>query len=179
MAEPVYEWFQQGMSLLRSGDAHAAATVLERALAAEPDKASVREALARAYYASDRFDDALEQFRVVLEMSPVNDYAIFGAGLCLGRLGRLDEAVGHLKMAAVMRPDNDDYSAAVRRWEIRRSYRADVRQRMDAARQRREELRSAPEASEASAAEAGDPVRDEPDELGERPSGLEAGGDTA
>ncbi|HVE90946.1 MAG TPA: tetratricopeptide repeat protein [Actinomycetota bacterium] len=170
MAEPVYEWFQQGMALLRSGDSHAAATVLERAVAAEPDKTSVREALARAYYGAERFDDALEQFLTVLEMSPVNDYAIFGTGLCLGRLGRLDEAVGHLKMAAVMRPDNDDYVSAVRRWETRRSYRADVRQRMDAARQRRDQMREQSGEQEPAEPDFGP---DPGDELGERAGGAD------
>ncbi|HVL80071.1 MAG TPA: tetratricopeptide repeat protein [Actinomycetota bacterium] len=136
--EPVYEWYQQGLALLRSGDAHAAATVLERALAHEPDQGSVREALARAYHDAGRLEDAVEQFEKLLEMSPVNDYAHFGAGLALGRLGRFDEALGHLKLAAAMRPGNDDYRRAVERYELRRDYRADVRRRMDAARERRD-----------------------------------------
>lgn len=134
---PVYEWYQQGMKLLRSGDAHAAATILERAAAAEPDKGSVREGLGRAYYDAGRYEEALEQFMVALEISPVNDYAHFGAGLALGQLGRLDEAVGQLKLAAAMRPGNEDYQRAVSRYETRRDYRADVRRRMDAARERR------------------------------------------
>lgn len=43
----------------------------------------------------------------------MNDYAHFGAGLCLGRLGRLHEAVGHLRIANVMRPGNNDYEEAL------------------------------------------------------------------
>jgi tetratricopeptide (TPR) repeat protein len=113
----VYEWYQQGMALLKAGDNHAAATVLERAAAAEPDKASIREALARAYFGTRRFADALEEFTAVLEISPVNDYAHFGVGLCLGRLGRYREAVGALRMACVMRPGNSDYEGALARYE--------------------------------------------------------------
>jgi tetratricopeptide (TPR) repeat protein len=113
----VYEWYQRGLALLRAGDAHAAATLLERAVAAEPDKGSIREALARAYYGARQFAAALEQFTVALDISPVNDYAHFGAGLCLGRLGRLPEAVGHLRMANVMHPDNSDYEKALSRYE--------------------------------------------------------------
>jgi Flp pilus assembly protein TadD len=101
------------MRLLESGDAHAAATVLEPIVEQEPDKGSLREALARAYYSSGRFRDALEQFRRALEIDPVNHYAHFGAGLCLGKLGLLKEAIGQLKLATVMRPGIDDYSIAL------------------------------------------------------------------
>lgn len=114
---PVYEWYQQGLAFLASGDSHAAATVLERAVTEEPDKGSILEALGRAYYGSGRFSKALEQFTRALDLDPANHYAHFGAGLCLQRLGRLDEALGHLKMAAVMRPDIDDYSNAVARFD--------------------------------------------------------------
>lgn len=121
---PVYDWYQRGMALLDAGDVHAAATVLERAVAAEPDKGSLREALARAYFRTQRFGDALAQFEEALEISPVNDYAHFGAGLCLGRLGRLPEAVGHLRLAAVMRPGNGDYETALELHERRRDAEA-------------------------------------------------------
>jgi tetratricopeptide (TPR) repeat protein len=117
----VYEWYRQGLALLQRGDAHAAATVLERAAAAEPNKPSIHEALARAYYTSRRFTAALEQFLAVRDLNPANDYAYFGAGLCLGRLGRLDEAVGQLKLAAVMRPGNRDYTDALARHEVKRT----------------------------------------------------------
>ena len=114
-----YDWYQKGLELLSSGDNHAAATLLERAAAAEQGKSSIHEALARAYFGSRRFDDALEQFGVVLDISPANDYAHFGTGLCLGRLGRLPEAVGHLRMANVMRPENEDYRRELARSEAR------------------------------------------------------------
>jgi Flp pilus assembly protein TadD len=113
----VYEWYQQGMALIKAGDNQAAVTVLERAAAVESDKGSVREALARAYFGSGRFDAALAEFTAALEISPVNDYAHFGAGLCLARLGRLPEAVGRLRMANVMRPGIADYEAALARYE--------------------------------------------------------------
>lgn len=113
----VYEWYQRGLALLAAGDVHAAATLLQRAADAEPDKASIREALARAYFRSQRFAQALDEFTATLELSPSNDYAHFGAGLSLGRLGRTQEAVGHLRMANVMRPGNSDYEEALRRYE--------------------------------------------------------------
>ncbi len=112
-----YDWYQRGLELLQSGDNHAAATLLEKAAAAEQGKSSIHEALARAYFGSRRFDDALEQFEVVLDISPANDYAHFGAGLCLRRLGQLPKALGHLRMANVMHPENKDYERELKRCE--------------------------------------------------------------
>lgn len=114
---PVYDWYQRALGLLKSGDPHAAANLLEKAAESEPGKSSIHEALARAYFGSGRFGAALEQFSLVAELAPTNDYAHFGMGLCLGRLGRLREAVGHLRMANVMRPGNTDYEEALARWE--------------------------------------------------------------
>jgi Flp pilus assembly protein TadD len=94
-----------------------AATLFEKAAEAEPGKSSIHEALARAYFGAGRFGAALKQFTIVIEMSPTNDYAYFGTGLCLGRLGRIREAVGNLRLANVMRPGNVDYEAALARWE--------------------------------------------------------------
>jgi Flp pilus assembly protein TadD len=116
-AAPAYDWYQRGMALLRAGDVHAAATLFERAAAEEPNKSSIHEALARAYFGSGRFSLALEQFNLVADLAPTNDYAYFGAGLCLGRLGRLREAVGQLRLANVMRPGNPDYESALAKWE--------------------------------------------------------------
>ena len=114
---PVYEWYQRGMALLETGDVHAAATLLERAVAEEPEKGSIREGLARAYFKARNFSASLVQFTAALDISPANDYAHFGAGLCLGRLGRLREAVGHLRMANVMFPGNQDYEDALALYE--------------------------------------------------------------
>ena len=50
----------------------------------------------------------------VIDLDPVNDYAHFGLGLCLLRAGDKDTARGHLKLAVIMRPDNEDYEQALR-----------------------------------------------------------------
>jgi Flp pilus assembly protein TadD len=116
---PAYEWYQRGLALLETGDVHAAANLLEQAAADEPGKSSIHEALARAYFRSRRFSLALEQFNMVIELSPANDYAYFGLGLSLDRLGRVEEAVGQLRMANVMRPGNSDYETALAKSEAR------------------------------------------------------------
>ena len=82
-----YAAFQEGSRLLAADNAHAAAIALEHARALEPDKGSVREALARAYFRSGRFDAAEREFLAALDIEPVNDYAHYGVGLCRLRAG--------------------------------------------------------------------------------------------
>src|SRR5436309_13143898 len=107
-----YARFQEGSRLLDAGSIHAAVVALERARALEPEKGSIREALARAYFRSRQLDAARVEFEKVLELDPVNDYAHFGLGLCLLRPGDRDGARRHLKLAVAMRP-RDDYRRAL------------------------------------------------------------------
>ena len=109
-----YARFQEGSRLLESGNSHAAVVALERARDLEPDKGSIREALARAYFRSRRVEAARVEFEKVLELDPVNDYAHFGLGMCLLRKGDRAAARGHLKMATIMRPEEEAYRDALR-----------------------------------------------------------------
>ncbi len=109
-----YTRFQEGSRLLESGNAHAAVVALERARELEPEKGSIREALARAYFRSQRVEAARVEFEKVLELDPVNDYAHFGLGMCLLRKGDRAAARGHLKMATIMRPEEEAYQDALR-----------------------------------------------------------------
>lgn len=109
-----YARFQEGSRLLDSGNAHAAVVALERARELEPEKGSIREALARAYYRSQQVEAARLEFEKVLELDPVNDYAHFGLGMCLLRKGDRAAARGHLKMATIMRPEEEAYQDALR-----------------------------------------------------------------
>ena len=109
-----YTRFQEGSRLLEAGNTHAAVVALERARDLEPEKGSIREALARAYFRTKRVDAARVEFEKVLELDPVNDYAHFGLGMCLLRAGDRAGARGHLKMATIMRPDEEAYQKALR-----------------------------------------------------------------
>lgn len=109
-----YVRFQEGSRLLDAGSAHAAVVALERARELEPEKGSIREALARAYFRSQQVDAARVEFEKVLELDPVNDYAHFGLGMCLLRKGDRAAARGHLKMATIMRPEEEAYQDALR-----------------------------------------------------------------
>ena len=60
--QSAYDAFQEGNRLLASQNPHAAVIPLERARDLEPDKGSVRETLARAYFRTGRFTQASEEF---------------------------------------------------------------------------------------------------------------------
>jgi Flp pilus assembly protein TadD len=109
-----YEWLRRGHELLARGDAAAAATLLERAAHLEPESASVLEALARAQHDSGRPGEAASTFARLVEMSPDADYARFGLGVSLSRLGRFEEAAEQLALAVAMRPERGEYVERLR-----------------------------------------------------------------
>jgi Flp pilus assembly protein TadD len=111
----VYNLFRRGSALLEARDFQAAAIPLERARRLEPDKASIREALGRAYFHAGRYAAARDEFAAVVERSPVNDFAHFCLGRALEKTGRRVEARRHLTLAAGLRPDRADYRAYLNR----------------------------------------------------------------
>ena len=99
-----YELFQLGKARLRDGEAAQATVPLEKARRLEPDKASIREALGIAYFRITHWHAAELEFRKVLELSPVDDYAHYALGRSLLKQGRQDEASTHLKLARFLQP---------------------------------------------------------------------------
>ena len=122
----MHAWYQRGMELLGRGSPAAAAQVLQRASTAEPASRSVREALARAQFDAGRYSEAADNFRMIVEASPSDDYAHFGLGLALARTGHPAAAAEYLALAAAMRPDAAHYTEALR------SVRATLRAQDDA-----------------------------------------------
>jgi len=120
-----YDLYQRGLELLGRGSAAAAAQLLERAAAAEPQSRSVLEALARAQFDAGRYDAAAGNFRRIVEASPNDDYAQFGLGLALARTGDPGAAAEHLALAAAMQSDLRHYAEALR--SVRATLRARAR----------------------------------------------------
>ena len=106
-------WYQRGLELLSKGSPAAAAQILERAATVEPGSRSVREALARAQFDARRYTEAADNFRLIVEASPADDYAHFGLGLSLARSGDPASAAEYLALAAAMRPDHKHYTDAL------------------------------------------------------------------
>lgn len=117
-SDDAYTLLVRGKRLLEDGHPHQAAVVLERATAVEPRKVSIREAFARALFNSGQTDRAKEQFAMVLELDPSNDYGYFGLGLCHARTGNVPAARGQLKLAVAMRPDIRFYREALNRLPV-------------------------------------------------------------
>jgi Flp pilus assembly protein TadD len=109
MSDSVYELFTRGTRLLEDGDFHAATVPLARARDLEPDKTSIREALGRALFRSQRYEQAAEEFEAVVDRAPTNDFALFCLGRSLQLLGRHKEARRPLALAANLRPERSDY----------------------------------------------------------------------
>jgi Flp pilus assembly protein TadD len=112
-----YDLFQQGREHLRRGMAAQATVSLEKAKRREPDKASIREALGIAYFRIRRYEEAESEFRAMLDISPADDYAHYGLARALEKLGRKDEARGHLKLAHSLRPGSEHYAERLRALE--------------------------------------------------------------
>lgn len=105
----LYSLYRRGMALLESGDFAQAAIPLQKAARMAPEKASIREALGRAYFRSSRYDAAAAEFEAILESHPVDDYAHFCLGRALTKCGERERARHHLALASNLRPDRNDY----------------------------------------------------------------------
>ena len=114
MSESTYSLFQKGRAHLKKGMAAQATVSLEKAKKREPEKASIREALGIAYFRLHRWEEAEAEFRKLLELSPVNDYAHYALGRTLEKQGRAQEANGHYKLASSLRPDDEQYRARIK-----------------------------------------------------------------
>lgn len=110
----VYDWYQRGLGLLANGDPAAAVQLLGHAAEAEPGSRSVREALARAQFDAGLVEEARASFAAILLADPVDDYARYGLGRSLQRLGELPAAAEQLALAVAMRPASTDYAGALR-----------------------------------------------------------------
>jgi tetratricopeptide (TPR) repeat protein len=107
--ESTYDLFSRGRELLEAGDYHAAVVPLARARDRDPEPTSIREALGRAFFHTQRYEQARGEFEAIVERAPTNDYALFCLGRSLQKLGRHDEACRPLALAACLRPDRGDY----------------------------------------------------------------------
>jgi Flp pilus assembly protein TadD len=107
--EDVYELFCRGTELLEAGHNHQATVPLARARDLAPDKSSIREALGRAMFHAQRYEQAAQEFQAVIDHAPTNDFALFCLGRCLQMLGRHAEARKPLALAACLQPGRRDY----------------------------------------------------------------------
>jgi tetratricopeptide (TPR) repeat protein len=113
--ETAYDLLQRGHALLERRHFAQAAIVLERADRQEPSKGSILEALGRAYFNSGQAEKARATFEALLELDPSSHYAHYAIGQSLKRLGRVNRARTHLRLAVALSPHNALYSGALAR----------------------------------------------------------------
>ena len=111
---PVYDLYREGCRRLDDGDPAGAIAPLEQAVEREPESASLREALARACFATSRIRRARSEFERALALDPSNAYAHYGLGRALERQGRLILAAKHFKLANALAP-RPAYAQAAKR----------------------------------------------------------------
>ena len=114
--ESAYDLFQRGSRMLADRHPGAAAVLLERALALEPGKASILEALGQAYFNVGSHELAAERFEAIVRADPVAHYPHCGLGLSRARLGDAVAARRHLHMAVLLKPDSETYQRAFERF---------------------------------------------------------------
>ena len=107
--DDVYELFIRGTELLEAGHNHQAVIPLARARDLAPDKTSIREALGRALFHTQRYEEAAREFQAVIDRAPTNDFALFCLGRSLQLQGKHAEARQPLALAACMQPKRRDY----------------------------------------------------------------------
>ena len=108
-----YDLYQQGRDHLKKGRAAQATVALEKAKRREPEKASIREALGITYLRIQRYEEAEQEFRAMLDISPTDHYAHYGLGRALEKQGKQLEANGHYKLASSLRPGSNQYRARI------------------------------------------------------------------
>jgi Flp pilus assembly protein TadD len=107
--ESDYSLYRRGVELLEDGDFEQATVPLKEVAKRAPEKSSVREALGRALFRSQRYSEAATEFEAVVETHPVNDFAHFCLGRALSKTGDTARARHHLALASNLRPDRRDY----------------------------------------------------------------------
>src|SRR2546422_8157243 len=100
--DSLYSLYQQGMSLLEAGDFAQATVPLSKAARMAPEKSSIREALGRAYFHSQRYGEASREFEAVVERYPVNDFAHFCLATDPTLTGQHDCPPRHLAIPATL-----------------------------------------------------------------------------
>ena len=114
----IYNLFVKGRKLAKKGRPLEAIMLLEQAKKHQPQKGSIREELARAYYNCSFYCSAKKEFKKALDIDAANDYAHYGLGLCLLKEGKFSNALGHFKIALAMKPNSKVYKESLSKYKM-------------------------------------------------------------
>jgi predicted Zn-dependent protease len=122
--DPV-ERYHEAWRLLQGQQPRDAIAVLDPAVDAEPRSTSLRTLRAWAYFLCAHLTGAESDLRMIVEERPTDVWARFALGRTLERQSRLQDALPHLRLAAVMSAD-PEHETAVLRVERRLAERGDL-----------------------------------------------------
>jgi len=117
LADNAYDLLQEARALMRERKPSLAVDLLKRAKALEPGRGSILETLGIAYFNCGCHQEARREFEEALEVDPTNHYARYGLSKCLRRQGRLQLAIGQVKLAVAMAPEIEIYSQTLSRYQ--------------------------------------------------------------
>lgn len=104
-----YRLYRQGLDALDAGRADEAIAPLERARKLEPESNSIHEALGKTYLSLGFHERAVDEFQVIVDRDPVDAYAHYCLGRAHDRLGHVDAARHHFRLATWFDPQRRIY----------------------------------------------------------------------
>lgn len=114
--DDAYHLFVKAREFMKKNDFLNASFLLEKASKIEPEKGSVREALAICYFNMGFYSFSMDHFDKAIQIDASNDFAHYGMGLCLIKENKINWALGHFKIARFMKPKSDIYGQVVKRY---------------------------------------------------------------
>jgi predicted Zn-dependent protease len=106
--------YHEAWRLLEGRQPRDAIKLLDPALREQPQSTSLRTLRAWAYFQSAHLAGAESDLRMIVEERPTDVWARFALGRTLERQSRLQDALPHLRLAAVMSGDPEHETAVLR-----------------------------------------------------------------
>jgi tetratricopeptide (TPR) repeat protein len=104
-------WMKEGMALLSAGALEASINAFSLVIRRLPEFAEGYNKRATALYLNGDFEASLRDIATTLRLNPDHFGALSGAGLCLARLHRLEEAQFYFERALAVNPNMDGVRA--------------------------------------------------------------------
>lgn len=106
--------YHEAWRLLEDRDPRSAIKILDQAIVKEPDATSLRTLRAWAYFQSAQLAKAEAELNLLVDECPADVWARFALGRVLERQSRYDDALPHMRLAAVMSADPEHEASVLR-----------------------------------------------------------------